>query len=171
MITTTPWELLWQCFWMDFAPLDGAAVVSLYSAGPVQPSVTCLQSYKKKKQKQNAKRSVAPWGWNASTAPSPQSHGNERTCFQSTALSLARARLRPPLCTITNVCTWKIRSSVWVFVNTICTVKTLAMKNKNTFQKDQKWNRINGSLHSPHALVSHSHTWLKRQQMSILSRQ
>lgn len=66
MRMTTPWELLWQCFRMDFAPpSDGAAVVLPCSAGPVQPLVTRLQSYKKRKKekgkkKKNVKRSVAP---------------------------------------------------------------------------------------------------------------
>lgn len=57
MRMTTPWELLWQCFRMDFAPpSDGAAVVSPCSAGPVQPLVTRLQSYKKKKPKKKRKK-------------------------------------------------------------------------------------------------------------------
>lgn len=63
--------------------------------------------------------------------------------------------------------------SIWFFMNTICTVKTPVMKNKNTFQKDQNGIKdpdIGIFQFLTHTLTHSSfiHVTFERQQMSVL---
>lgn len=90
-------------------------------------------------------------------------------------LSAPLTSVCPSLCTLWTFCTWKIRLCPSFFVNTICTVKTPVMKNKNTFQKDQKMESktqksaffLFFQFFHTHS-IAHSYTTLERQQMSVL---
>lgn len=125
---------------------------------------TALSSQKKKKKKiKMFHHSLKGWTpvnqrpvWNVRTcAPGAQSHTDENSVSHPSFLFL--------LCTVKDgghvivcsvfSCSYKVlpsssciyehlylknkTASIWFFMNTICTVKTPVMKNKNTFQKDQ----------------------------------
>ena len=75
---------------------------------------------------------------------------------------------------IMNICTWKIRfpsDFFFFFVNTICTVKTPGMKNKNTFQKDQNNGIKDPDIGVIRSHASFTHATFERQLMTVLPRQ